>query len=277
VYWFDWTSPSPGKLANLSVNFSNTIFTTPDAAYTDQKCLGSYNYPYGVYAYNVTSLVTGSGDYTVIVSNLDMSATKTFLLGEMLLVVYEDPSKSPNNYIQLWLMEGDDRLMADNYRHYCVTPEEATATVTFPGTIDVASVTSAELITVVAQGMEDGNKMLFNGNVIKTNAWNASSEAYPGSDINVEVVNVTSYLVSSNNTVGFQDTGTNGMDACNAILIVHKRAPTPPTPTPTITPTPTVTPTPAPKPVPAITPLGFIVALVSLFVLAAFATRKIYG
>ena len=286
VYWFDWTSPSPGKLANLSVNFSNTIFTTPDAAYTDQKCLGGlYDYPYGVYAYNVTSLVTGSGDYTVIVSNLDMSATKTFLLGEMLLVVYEDPSKSPNNYIQLWLMEGDDRLMADNYYHYCVTPEEATATVTFPGTINVTSVTSAELITVVAQGMEDGNKMLFNGNVIKTNAWNASSEAYPGSDINVEVVDVTSYLVSSNNTVGFQDTGTKGMDACNAILIVHKRAPTPPTPTPTITPTPTVTPTPTPiptptptpKPVPAITPLGFIVALVSLFVLAAFAMRKIYG
>ena len=56
-------------------------------------------------------------------------------------------------------------------------------------------------------------------------------------------------------------------------------APTP-TPTPTITPTPTPTltptPTPAPKPVPAITPLGFIVALVSLFGLAAVAMREMH-
>ena len=39
-------------------------------------------------------------------------------------------------------------------------------------------------------------------------------------------------------------------------------------------PTPTPTPTPTPKPVPAITPLGFIVALVSLFGLAAVAMRE---
>ena len=40
--------------------------------------------------------------------------------------------------------------------------------------------------------------------------------------------------------------------------------------------TPTPTPTPAPRPVPAITPLGFIVALVSLFGLAAVAMREMY-
>ena len=279
VYWYDW-STEPGQLANLSVNFSGTTFTTPDAAYIDQKGFAWYNYPKGTYAYNVTSLVTtGSNDYSVIVKNIDPTHS-TNLLGELLLVVYEDPSKNPNNYTQLWLMEGCDLLMGDD--EFCVTPEEATATVTFPGTINVANVTSAKLITVVAQGMEYGSNMLFNGNVIKTNAWNESSEAGPktttwvyGSRINVEVMNVTSNIVSSDNTVGFQDTGTKGMQASNAILIVHKRVPGP-TPTPTPTPTLTPTPTPAPKPVPAITPLGFIVALVSLFGLAAVAMREMH-
>jgi hypothetical protein len=100
-----------------------------------------------------------------------------------------------------------------------VTPEEATATATFAGAV-VSNPASAELITVVANGMESGNNMFFNGNVIKTNAWDAGSEAALGSMINVEHVSVTSDLVSSDNTVGFQDNDTAGMDACNAILVV---------------------------------------------------------
>ena len=237
VYWYDYFyNPVPGCLANLSVNFSGTVFTTPNASYNDQKCLGSYNTPKGTYAYNVTSLVAGSGDYVVNVTNVD-PANWTTLLGEMLLVVYEDPAQNPNNRIQLWLMEGCDLLMASHGSYtYCVDVNESTATVTFQGTIDVANVSSAELITVVSQGMEPGSNMLFNGSIIKTDAWNASSEAGPKSDgvdgsrINVEVVDVTNNVTASDNTLGFQDTGTAGMQPSNAILVVkcEGEAPTEP-------------------------------------------------
>ena len=224
VYWYDYFSnPAPGCLANLGVNFSGTTFTMSDASYNDQKGFGTWNSPKGTYAYDVTSLVTGSGDYTVIVENID-PANYTTLLGEMLLVVYEDPTQDPDNRIQLWITEGCDLLKSD--AGYCVTPDEATATVAFGGSIDLANVDTANLISVVSQGMEDGNNLLFNGNITRTDAWNASSEAGPksgdvdGSKINVEVVDVTDNLTSSGNTLGFQDTGTMGFQASNAILVV---------------------------------------------------------
>ena len=217
VYWYDWTGPS-GELANLNVDFEGTTLTTPDASYTDQKCLdGAFDYPRGTYVYDVSSLISGSGDYMAIVTNLDESATQTMLLGEMLVVVYDDPTLAEENHIQLWMMEGDDLLMSRS--SYCITPQEATATAEFTGTIS-SGPDNAELITVVANGMELGNNLLFNGNVIRTNAWDASSEAYPGSKINIEVADVTGDLISNGNTVGFQDNDTMGMDACNAILVV---------------------------------------------------------
>jgi len=49
-----------------------------------------------------------------------------------------------------------------------------------------------------------------------------------------------------------------------------------PVPTPTPSPTITPTPTPTPKSVPAITPLGFLLALISLFGLAAVAMRRVH-
>ena len=222
VYWHDYhENPSPGYLANLDVSIAGVTHTAPDAAYTDQKGFGTNNTPKGTYVYDVTPQVTGSGDYTVTVKNT--GADKTAILGEMLLVVYKDPMMRPDNWMNLWLMEGCDYLMAAD--NYCVSPEEATATVTFPGTVDTSLLSSAELITVVAEGMEDGANKLFNGVTAKTNAWNASSEAYPGSEINVDVEDVKSFLTASGNTLGFEDTGTDGMQASNAILMVREEAP----------------------------------------------------
>ena len=225
VYWYDkWgnykTYPT-GCLANLSVNFSGTEFM-PEVKYNDQKGFGYYHSPKGTYAYDVTSKVTGSGDYMAIVENID-AKNSTTLLGEMLYVTYEDPTA--DNRIQFWTLEGNDYLTAADATHgsynFGVSPEEATATVSFPGTVDLANVTSATLVTVVAQGMGAGSNMLFNGEVIKTDAWDAPTEAYSGSKVNVESVDVRSYLASSGNHMAFQDNGTDGMQACNAFLIIN--------------------------------------------------------
>ncbi|MEA1865937.1 MAG: DUF3344 domain-containing protein, partial [Euryarchaeota archaeon] len=217
TYYDDFGNPSPGCLANLSVNLTgpcgSETFTTPDAMYTDQKAYGtSYNLPKGKYAYNITSLVCGtSNDYSVTVENIDPTNT-TVLLGGILVVVYEGGDET----IQLWWQEGCDLLSGRT--KYRSSTTEATATIAFPGSINLTTVGTAELITVVDQGMETGSNLLFNGNVIKTDAWNAPSEAYPGSMINVE--NVTVSVSASRNTMGFQDTGTMGMQADLAFFVV---------------------------------------------------------
>ncbi len=228
MYWYDYFyNTPPGCLANLSVNFSGTTFIVPDAAYTDQKGFGNWNTPKGAYMYNVTSQVTGTGNYRVIIENIDPT-NKTAILGEMLFVVYEDPSQESGNRTQLWMLEGNDLLMAADDTHggynYGVSPEEATATVVFPGSIDVANVRSATLVSVVTQGMDPGSNMLFNDEVIKTDAWDSPTEAYSDSKINVESVNVTATLTASGNNMGFRDTGTSGMQASNAILMVEVTA-----------------------------------------------------
>ncbi|MEA2074696.1 MAG: DUF3344 domain-containing protein [Euryarchaeota archaeon] len=221
VYWYDkWgnyeTYPS-GCLANLSVNFSGTAIM-PAMKYSDSKSFGKYQSPKGTYAYNVTSLVTGSGDYDVVVKNLDPN-NGTMVLGELLYVVYEIPDHSKK--MQLWTMEGSDYLLASHGSYqYCVSPEEATATVTFPGAIDLANVTSATLVSVVAQGRTTGMDMLFNDSIVKTDAWDRDTEAYPESKICVESMDVAAYLAASGNNIGFRDNGTNGMQASNTFLVI---------------------------------------------------------
>ena len=222
IVWYDYyKNPVPGCLADLSVDFDgpcgSATFTTPDAMYTDQKAYDGYDTPKGKYAYNVTSLVCdASNDYSVTVENID-PANKTTLLGGILVVVYEGGDET----IQLWWQEGCDLLSGRT--KYCSSTTEATATVAFPGSINLGSVDSAELITFVDQGMTPGSNMLFNGINIKTDAWDAPTEAGPksgavdGSKINVENVSVN--VLASGNNMGFQDTGTSGMQANLAFLV----------------------------------------------------------
>ncbi|PXF51105.1 MAG: hypothetical protein C4B55_01430 [Candidatus Methanophagaceae archaeon] len=237
VYWYDkwgnYKQYPTGCLADLSVNFGGTEFA-PAKKYNDQKGFGYYHSPKGTYTYNVTSKVreAGSGDYTAVVKNTDPKNSTT-LLGEMLLVVYDDPAKT--NLTQIWVLEGNDYLMSADETHnsynYGVSPEEATATVKLPGNLSTAaanlsSVCSATLISVVAQGMSPGANLLFNGEVVKTDAWNTETEAYPNSKINLESLDVKPYLTltasgNRGNSVGFQDTGTDGLQASNAILVVE--------------------------------------------------------
>jgi hypothetical protein len=230
VYWYDkWgnykTYPT-GCLANLNVNFNGTDLM-PDVAYQDSKAFGYYQSPKGSSAFNVTSLVSGSGDYIAIVKNIEpIAGNSTTLLGEMLVVVYEGADHGYE--VQIWMLEGTDYLMAADDTHgsknFSVSPEEATATVAFSGvTIDLANVNTARLITVVAQGMSLGSDLLFNGNVIKTDAWDTPTEVSLNSKINAENISVKSNLLASGNNMGFRDNGTTGMQASNAILIVYQK------------------------------------------------------
>jgi len=226
VYWYDmWgnykTYPG-GCLADLNVNFEGTDLT-PESVYQDSKGFGNYQSPKGNTVFDVTSLVSGSADYTVIVKNMEpMGGNNTTLLGEMLVVIYEGADHAQK--VRIWMLEGTDYLMAADDTHgstnYSVSLEMATATVTFDGSINLSNVISTRLIAVAAQGMQAGSDLLLNSDVIKPDAWDTASEAYLGSKINIEDISVMPGLLASGNTIGFRDNGTGGMQACNAILVI---------------------------------------------------------
>ncbi|RZN43520.1 MAG: DUF3344 domain-containing protein [Methanosarcinales archaeon] len=226
VYWYDkWgnykTYPG-GCLANLSVNFSGTNLA-PEKVYQDSKSFGYYQSPKGSSVFNATSLLSGSGNYTAVVKNIEfIGGNNTTLLGEMLTVVYSDVSGGYK--VRIWALEGTDYLMAADETHgshdYSVSPAEATATVAFSGSINLTTAVSARLVAVVSQGMGPGSNLLFNGDIIKTDAWDTPTEAHPLSAINIEDISVMTNLSAIGNNMGFRDNGTSGMQASNAYLVV---------------------------------------------------------
>jgi len=208
VYWYDSYSSTEHGDADLTVVVEGHSFTTPDAMYTDEKGFGSYNYPKGTYVYDVSSAISGTGTYAAIMEN-GANNTSTVLTGQMLLVVYEEGSEPEREY---WITEGCDLLMVNS--KYCVSPGEAIANVTLEGEIANATNKSARLITVVAQGNEQGTDLTFNEQV-----WEDVWQDYAGNS-KLCIDDRSVIPAASDNVVGFRDTGTMGMQASNAILVV---------------------------------------------------------
>ena len=218
TYWSWSHSGTTGVDPDMEVKFDGTIIT-PDKIYSDRKGFGTYDYPSGTYAYNVTGLVTASKNYTTVVR--DAGAGKNFAMyGVGILVVLEDSSGQD---IEYWIGEGADIISSTATNG--VTPEQATTWVNFDGSVDTNEVKNATLLTVVP-GADKGNlgknELIFN-----TNNWIGVLQA-PSAQQQIAIDNreVGSYVQSSNNKVGIRDMG-DYMVPSNAILILktQKQAP----------------------------------------------------
>lgn len=109
-----------------------------------------YNYAYGNIAMDVTSMVTGSGEYTATIEHATDGNTMCFnTYGFALLIVYEAKTVPPMRY---WITEGADVLSSS----YGFTPEEATTEVLSASILrpPVRPIKSAEL-KVMAAGTEN--------------------------------------------------------------------------------------------------------------------------
>jgi len=201
-----WTWSISGNDANLTMMFDGNEITL-DKSYVDRKGYEPYDYPSGVNAYSVN--VKGSGVYTATVTNVGID--KVSIQGIGLLVVYND-SKSPE--IEYWINEGYDLLYASNG----VTPEDATTSALFEGSIDKGNVT-ATLWTVVPSGDKGNNTLYFNEGV-----WQGIWDGKPYKDLAFNKTDVTTYLETDNNTAQIQDRG-DFMAASNAFLVVTKKPP----------------------------------------------------
>ena len=202
-YW-SYSYEEPG--ASMDVTFDGTL-QTQDASYIDRKGYGSYDRPYGTYAYDIT--ISGNGVYSATINNTGTGKFSIYAMG--LLIIYEDNG----NEVEYWIDEGADIISAK----YVATPEQATTDAPFDGTVTLADVESARLITVVPSGDKGLNALLFNS-YTESGIWNTSNIA-------VEERDVTSHITSTGNLAQLRDNEDFLMPS--GAFLVLQRYSTPPT------------------------------------------------
>jgi hypothetical protein len=216
----DPTNTGDGYFFNLKFN---GVEKPVDQHYSDRKSFGSYDYPYGMIAYDVASdfLVT-SDNHAEITYTWPTGNYKDISMTGMLLVVVYNNTEEPERII--WINEGYDYLLASD--SYGVSSEEATTYAEFGGygSITLAEVVGANLITVAphASDGDDKNRLYFNDG-----EWHGVWNSYTGAtELGIAETNVRTDLKAADNTASFQshipDGGTAGdyMEASNAFLVV---------------------------------------------------------
>ncbi len=208
-YTFDQT---PGGVPEWTMSF-NGVTLTPETVYTDRKGYGSYNYPSGLYQYNVTELFDTAGNSLVLTPG---SGNNNGLYGSYLVIVCEDPAAGESRIL---INEGCDMLYAGASRS--VNSTEATAFAMFEG-VETLGLTQARVYTILPSANEaDKSMFLFNGHEYG----DFSSGYLGGPQISISEYDVMDDLVAGENEAGMQSfiSGTSGdnMVAMNAIIVLE--------------------------------------------------------
>jgi PhoH-like ATPase len=134
-YSYDQT---PGGSPIWSAAFNGNDIT-PEAVYKDRKGFGTYDYPYGLYVYNVTGGFSTTGNTLVLTNG---STNNNSLYGSYLVVVYRNASDTQKT---IYFNEEADLLIGKST--YAVTGEEATAYAPF-NSVDTTGMTGAKVIAI---------------------------------------------------------------------------------------------------------------------------------
>jgi len=195
----------------------NGVTISTDATCRDTKGYGSYNYPYGLYVYNVTDQFSTAGNTLTLTPEGTPGTTNDYSLwGAYLVVVYSDQATTEK---QIFINDEFDMLYSRS--SYSVTSDEATAYANFSG-VSANDIESAEVIAVLASAGDSGKSKFFFNDKEYTGFW---ADYLAPSQIGFSVYNVTDKLESGANEARLQsyDSGNGGdnMYAMNAILVVE--------------------------------------------------------
>ena len=205
---YTWNKMTNDPAFTMSFN-NNTV--TPIATYKDRKSYGSYDYPSGLYVYNVTSLFDPAGNSITITPE---TGNNYGIYGAYLVVVYNDPAATEK---KIWINDEFDLLTSKG--SYAVSNEEATAYASFSD-VNATGISKAAAIAALASGNDDNkSKFVFNDNEY-TGFW-PDYQTTP--QIGFSSYNVTGAILNGTDTARVQsyDTGTGGdsMSAMNVILV----------------------------------------------------------
>jgi PKD repeat protein len=205
---YTWNKMATDPAFKMSFN-SNTV--TPIATYKDRKSYGTYDYPAGLYVYDVTSLFDPAGNSITVTPE---TGNDYGIYGAYLVVIYNDPAATEK---KIWINDEFDLLASKD--SYAVSSEEATAYASFSD-VNATGISNATAIAVLASGNDNSkSKFVFNDNEY-TGFW-PDYQTTP--QIGFSSYNVTGNLLNGTDTARLQsyDTGTGGdsMSAMNVILV----------------------------------------------------------
>jgi hypothetical protein len=150
--YYTW---SKKDYADMEVSIDGNVVASA-AEYNDRPGSPtlSFDYPYGTYAYDITSYITGSGPHTVTVKNVGTSGESFCIAAPGIVILYEDDTEPEREY---FILEGADileggRRGGGGY----LSLEECTNNATIPGEMDVENVNAATLGIVSAWGGAGG-------------------------------------------------------------------------------------------------------------------------
>ena len=207
-YTFDQT---PGGKPSWTARFNDETIT-PDVTYTDRKGYGTYNYPSGVFVYNVTPFFSKSGNHLVVTGE---EGNSNGLYGSLLLVVYADEREPQRKVL---INEECDLLYAGTSRF--VSDEEATSYIPFQGASG-DGLQEARVIAFLYSANEAGKSaFIFNGN----SHGDLSGGFEAGSQVTLKEFNVTGDMAGGDNTALYRSVMVSGsgdnMVAAGAVLVL---------------------------------------------------------
>ena len=206
--------------------------------YTDSKGFVAANdFFSGMDTYASPKPLYGSGEISLLVSNIAEDTRSVVVMGAALLVVYSTPADPPG---QIWISEGCDML----YASHGITPAMASSAIVFEGDVRTRDVASADLLLVAPSGgytrteIPQKNAVFVNrerGSNLPGFIESILSAIFPGyngkvwydafvsdeiNQIGIDTRDIRQYLRPSGNTVIVQDNG-DYLTLTNAILDVR--------------------------------------------------------
>ena len=206
----------------FTASFNGNTLTSP-VKYMDRKNFGGtagYDYPYGLYVYDVTSQFNTAGNTLILTPEGTLGTTNDYALwGAYLVVTYSDPSTTEK---KIWI--NDEFDMVYSRATYSTNDAEATAYAPFAG-VSTTGVGNAKAIAILTSANEASKSKFFFNNQEYTGFWADYKGAAGEPQLGFSVFDVTSALASGANEARLQsyDTGSNGdnMYAMNVILVTE--------------------------------------------------------
>ena len=207
--WGVWN----GQIANITVSLNGEELKYM-SSYKDQKGFGGYDFPYGLYVYNITGKLSLSEVNSFNIAPVSGSVGYAYFYGGYIVAIY---ANSTNRSV-ISIVEDCDALSAGTSSSYGATPETAITYANFDG-IDTTEVSNA-YVTVMANNA-NGQEYLYMNDYQK--ALLKDSYNY-GSQVAIATADVTSDI-AADNVVAIKCVQDTSVYVLTSILVVTYEGP----------------------------------------------------